>query len=37
MAVFAAIIGRILIALLFVLSGAGKLLDPVGTAQMMNA
>ena len=37
MAVIAAIAGRVLIAVLFILSGAGKLLDPVGTAQMMNA
>ena len=37
MATLAAIIGRILIAVLFVLSGATKIFGPDATAQMMNA
>ncbi|MDG6079208.1 DoxX family protein [Erythrobacter litoralis] len=37
MATLAGIIGRILIAILFVLSGATKIFDPASTAKMMNA
>ena len=37
MATLAAIIGRLLIAALFVLSGLGKLMDPGGTAQYIAA
>ena len=37
MATIAAIIGRICIALLFVLAGIGKIMDPVGTAQYITA
>lgn len=37
MAMIAAIIGRILIAVLFVFSGVGKIMDPAGTAQYMEA
>ncbi len=37
MATLAAIVGRILIAILFILSGAGKIFDPDATAQLMNA
>lgn len=37
MATLAAIVGRILIAILFVISGAGKIFDPASTAQLMNA
>lgn len=37
MAMIAAVIGRILIAVLFVFSGIGKIMDPAGTAQYMEA
>lgn len=37
MAIFAAIIGRICIAVLFIFAGAGKLMDPAGTAQYMGS
>ena len=37
MATLAAIIGRICIAVLFVLAGIGKLMDPAGTAQYITA
>jgi len=33
----AAIIGRVLLGLLFILAGAGKLMDPAGTAAYMEA
>lgn len=35
MSKIAAIIGRILLAMIFIVSGAGKLMDPVGTAQAL--
>lgn len=37
MATLAAIVGRILLALLFILSGLGKIMDPAPAAQMMAA
>lgn len=37
MPTFLAFIGRLLIALLFVVSGVNKLIDPVGTAEMLGA
>ena len=37
MAQIAAIVGRILIAVLFVFAGFGKIMDPAGTAQNMEA
>lgn len=37
MSTFLAFIGRLLIALLFVVSGASKLVDPTGTAQMLGS
>ena len=37
MATIAAIIGRVLLGLLFVLAGFGKVLDPAGTAAYMEA
>ncbi len=37
MATLAAIIGRLCIAVLFVLAGAGKLMDPAGTAQYITS
>lgn len=37
MASIAAIIGRVLLGLLFILAGAGKLMDPAGTAAYMEA
>lgn len=33
MSIIAAIVGRLLLALLFVLAGLGKLMDPAGTAE----
>lgn len=36
MSTFAAVIGRILLSLIFIISGIGKLIDPAGTAAMMN-
>jgi putative oxidoreductase len=35
MSAIAAFLGRLMLALLFVVSGAGKIMDPSGTAQMM--
>ena len=35
MSAIAAFLGRLMIALLFVVSGAGKIMDPMGAAQMM--
>jgi putative oxidoreductase len=35
MSAIAAFLGRLMLALLFVLSGIGKIIDPSGTAQMM--
>lgn len=37
MATLAAIIGRLCIAVLFVIAGAGKLMDPAGTAQYISS
>lgn len=37
MATIAAIVGRVLLGLLFVLAGFGKILDPAGTAAYMEA
>lgn len=37
MATIAAIIGRLCIAVLFVMAGAGKLMDPAGTAQYITS
>ncbi|TMM48445.1 DoxX family protein [Qipengyuania marisflavi] len=37
MATIAAIIGRILIGVLFIIAGLGKVMDPAGTAQYMEA
>ena len=37
MSAIAAFLGRLMLALLFVVSGAGKIADPSGTAQMMQS
>lgn len=37
MATIAAILGRMLLALLFVMAGLGKIMDPAGTAQYIEA
>jgi len=37
MSAIAAFLGRLMLALLFVVSGAGKILDPAGAAQMLQS